>query len=89
MLEWDERKADVNRLKHGIAFEVAAKVFLTPHMTKRSERNGEIRFVSIGLADGRVVAVVWTERSGGARRLISARIARKAERRDYHQVLLG
>lgn len=26
--EWDEEKAEINKKKHGISFEIAAKVFL-------------------------------------------------------------
>lgn len=29
--EWDERKAEINKRKHAVSFEVAVRVFLDPN----------------------------------------------------------
>jgi uncharacterized protein len=48
-----------------------------------SSRFGEARTVTVGLLDGEIVAIVWTDRNQ-AIRLISLRRARDAEKGTYH-----
>ena len=49
----------------------------------RSRRQAlEMRYVAVGLMQGALIAVVFTER-GERVRIISARAARTSERRDY------
>ncbi|HZC17369.1 MAG TPA: BrnT family toxin [Caulobacteraceae bacterium] len=84
--EWDERKAEVNRQKHGIGFNDAAAAWLGMRLTKPSLHPEEARFVSLCMTNGRLIAVVWTQR-GDAVRLISARIARSDERKQYDQAI--
>lgn len=77
--EWDEDKRQINSVKHGIDFEEAIEIFdgrITA--TKRSNFPDELRFLTIGRRDIDTVTVVWTQR-GPARRIISARRARKNE----------
>jgi uncharacterized DUF497 family protein len=50
-----------------------------------SARRGEDRWVTIGIAHERLVAVVWTDRSGTFR-VISMRRARREETRQYRQL---
>jgi uncharacterized protein len=50
--------------------------------TYPSPRDGEARFVSVGLLEQRLIAVVWMERES-ARRIISIRRARHDEERAY------
>ena len=64
-------------LARGAAFFDSGNVYHYP-----SPRGGEQRFVTIGLTDGELAALVWTERDG-AIRLISMRKARNAEKREY------
>lgn len=80
--EWDPEKAAQNREKHGITFDAAADVLLSPHVTKRSDRKGEKRWVAVGPLEGRLITVVYTRR-GEAIRIISARRARANEREWY------
>ena len=87
-VEWDEQKAAGNRRKHGIDFEDAVEVLYGTNLLSRSDRNKEERWLAIGETDGRVVAVVFTRR-GDAIRVISARSARKNEKRAYHQEKMG
>jgi uncharacterized DUF497 family protein len=85
--EWDEAKARSNLAKHGIDFEDAARVFLDPRLRQAEDlrRNyGERRWIAVGMVDESMMSVVFTWR-GGACRIISARRATRAERREYGQ----
>jgi uncharacterized DUF497 family protein len=84
-LEWDESKAAENYTKHGVDFEAACQVFRDPFAIERlddREDYGEDRVLLIGMTDGVVLTVVYTERSGRLR-LISARRATKHEQDEY------
>ena len=83
--EWDARKAEINRRKHGIDFADAATVLLDELALTIAENSGyeEARFVSLGAdALGRCLVVVFTWR-GDVARLISARRATRGEHRRY------
>ncbi len=86
--EWDEAKRLANISKHGIDFIDVAAVFDGGTVTVEDDRYdyGERRFVTFGLLQGRVVAVVYTER-GNYTRIISARKATKYEQRIYFEQL--
>lgn len=78
--EWDETRSEKNRRERGFGFGVAALVFDGPTVEWCDVRQawGEARIVAIGLVEGRVRAVIYTERNG-VRRILSARRARKKE----------
>ena len=85
--EWDVNKNKKNIKKHGISFEIEAKVFLD---TKRIERfdaehssAGEERYKTIGMVN-KVLTVIYTERIT-AIRIISARVAEKEEIDEYYK----
>jgi uncharacterized DUF497 family protein len=83
--EWDEDKATGNIRKHLVAFDEAVRSFTDMHSLQYVERSmnyGEERFVSIGMSNGILYFVVYTEREDVIR-LISARRATRAEQRDY------
>jgi uncharacterized DUF497 family protein len=88
---WDEDKNAENKLKHGISFETARFVFADPERLFRLDRSdgntsGEERWQSLGITAG-VIFVVYTEREAedtNETRLITARLANKAERRSYN-----
>jgi uncharacterized protein len=84
VFEWDENKRRSNVTKHGIDFEDAKQVFNDPAaFTRLSPRRvSERRYVTVGLMKGVLVAVIFTRR-GDALRVISARAARRSERRMY------
>ena len=86
--EWDERKCRRNVQKHGIDFEEVVEMFHGPYITRRSDRKEEERWLAIGEAEGRIVAVVFTRRSGRIR-IISARRARTDEARTYRRETMG
>ncbi|MEH2194911.1 MAG: BrnT family toxin [Nostoc sp.] len=86
--EWDEAKRFTNLRKHGIDFIDIPAVFDGDTVTVEDDRYsyGEQRFVTFGLLQERVVAVVHTERDD-LRRIISARKATKYEQRIYFEQL--
>jgi uncharacterized DUF497 family protein len=85
--EWDNVKARDNLLKHGVSFEFAAEAFRDPfgiEWIDEREDYGEVRTVLLGMADGTILVVVYTERETRIR-LISARRATKNEQDTYYR----
>ena len=85
--EWDDAKAAANLRKHKIGFRAAARVFDDPFVLIEqdlSEDYDEERFLAIGLVEGLLVAIAYTER-GDRIRIISARKANSDEQRAYDQ----
>lgn len=88
LFEWDEAKAESNRRKHGVSFDLAVQVFDDPNMIAEQDRivDGEPRWRSIGMAAGIAVLVVgYTVRGQGEEivRIITARKATRKEREQY------
>jgi uncharacterized DUF497 family protein len=85
--QWDSKKADINKQRHGIDFADAVGVFEDEWSLtiKQGIMRGEQRFATVGVDFlGRIIVVVYTYR-GSDIRLISARPATKAERNVYAQ----
>ena len=85
--EWDDAKAASNLADHKVSFEVARLAFNDPYpraWEDISEDYGEQRFVLIGMVDGRLLTVAYTERDERIR-IISARGAEPYEARLYHE----
>jgi hypothetical protein len=85
--QWDDAKAARNYAKHGVRFEAARAVFNDPFAIEEMdgrENYGEERFITIGMADGRLLAVAYTLR-GETIRIITARGAEPYEQREYHE----
>jgi uncharacterized DUF497 family protein len=86
--EWDARKAEANRKKHGVSFEDAASVFVDPLAVTFSDPDhsaAERREITIGhTIRERLVFVCHCER-GDRIRLISARLATRSERDQYEK----
>ena len=87
--EWDERKNESNISKHGFDFADADRIFNLPMLVFYDDRQdyGEDRLVGIGLLDGRVVVLVYTEPDEETIRIISLRKALSHERKRYEQYL--
>ena len=79
--EWDPRKALANQAKHGVDFVAAARIFDGPVLQRWDRRQdyGEERIIAVGEVEGVRLALVYVYR-GEARRIISARLARRDER---------
>ncbi len=86
--EWHKAKAKDNFRRHGVSFDLAKTVFQDPFAIERlddREQHGEDRFVTIGMAEGKVLLfVAYTERDQRIR-IISARRAMQYEQDDYFQ----
>jgi uncharacterized protein len=85
--EWDDDKAEANLRKHKISFLEASRVFEDAFALVEqdfTEDYGEHRFLAIGLVNGLLVTVAYTER-GERIRIISARKANADEQRAYYQ----
>jgi uncharacterized DUF497 family protein len=82
--QWNAAKSAANEVKHGISFLQAAQIFRGPVLKTKDARHdyGEVRFVGLGIFDGELLSVVFTERDGDIR-IISARRASKNERKKY------
>ena len=84
---WDPVKSASNLRKHDVSFEEAAKLlarergFLEFYDDFHSVF--EDRFIAIGWVGRRLVLVVYTEPDDNEWRIISARLATKAERDLY------
>jgi len=85
-LEWDENKHLANIRKHGFDFTDVSTVFDSDTVTVEDDRYnyGEQRFVTFGLFQGRIIAVVHTENDDLVR-IISARKASKYEQQIYFE----
>lgn len=83
--EWDDEKARLNKIKHGISFKVAAQIFDDENRVEffdEAHSIDEDRWRVIGKVE-EILFVVYTERTETIR-LISAREATDAERRIYY-----
>jgi uncharacterized protein len=63
-ISWDERKNTSNQHKHGVSFNVAARVFLDPGRIETyddREDYGEDRWITIGAVESALLVVVYTQ----------------------------
>jgi len=85
--EWDDDKAAENLNAHRVSFEEATLAVDDPfgiESPDTREAYGEERFVLVGMSQGQLLAVVYTEREDRIR-IISARKATKREQDDYYR----
>ena len=87
-VEWDPRKAAIDRAKHKVSFEEAVTVFGDPlgRITddpRHSEH--EERLALLGQSRRRRLLVVLFTDCGDVTRLVSARKATRRERREYEE----
>ena len=87
--EWDDDKQAANLRNHGLDLADAEVVFQHPRLTWLDTREayGEDRWCSLGMLQGRVVVLVYTERLPDIIRVISLRKATRRERTQYDQFL--
>ncbi len=87
--EWDEEKNKANIKKHDFDFADAWEIFEGPMYVAPDliEDYGEDRWIGIGGFRGRVLVVVFTERSEETIRIIMIRKALKHERKYYEKTL--
>ncbi len=81
--EFDPRKSNTNKLKHGIDFHEAQRLWNDSFRVDAPVRwTDEPRWISVGVIDGVFWTAVWTKR-GEAVRIISVRRARRDETEGY------
>ena len=88
--DWDSRKNDKNRLKHGVSFEEAREIYDDPlHLSILDRRFAyfEERWITIGQTHARRLVVAanlyFDKNDEEVVRIISAREATAHERRQY------
>ena len=91
--EWDEDKSEANIRKHGLDFTEGRELFLNsglqPFLIRAdlTDEYPEERWQGLGTIQGRVVAVVFTERQPDLIRFISLRKATRKEQRIYEKTI--
>jgi uncharacterized DUF497 family protein len=83
--EWDADNEAANLQKHGVSFAQAAVAFSDPFAVDWIDDRqdyGEERVILLGMTDGQVLTVVYTERETRIR-IISARRATRYEQEIY------
>jgi uncharacterized protein len=87
-LEWDPRKARENLRKHRVSFEEASSVVFDPLSATGDDPDHSVdekRLVTFGVSSsGRLLVVAHAEREDTIR-IISARLATRAERKLYEE----
>jgi hypothetical protein len=87
-LEWDPRKARENLRKHRVSFEEASSVVFDPLSATGDDPDHSVdenRMVTFGVSSsGRLLVVAHAEREDTIR-IISARLATRAERKLYEE----
>jgi uncharacterized DUF497 family protein len=84
-ISYDPAKRERTLDERGLDFEDAPELFEGFHLTAPDQRRnyGEERWISVGAVADTIVVLVWTEREGDGRRIISMRKADRDERREY------
>jgi uncharacterized DUF497 family protein len=85
---WDPKKRESNLRDHKIDFEDVKGIFDGTAFIRRSDRHGEVRYQIFGYVQGREIAVACAL-CGTLCWLISARPARRDERRKFYNRLEG
>ncbi len=83
-IEFDPDKRDKTLTERDLDFARAGEVFAGRHFTIEDAREdySELRYITLGKLDGRMIVMVWTSR-GEARRVISMRKANEREQARY------
>ena len=82
------KKARSNLKKHKVSFEEAATVLADPMAATGADPDhsiGEFRYITFGISKRGWLLVVAHTEEGDSIRIISARIARKGERKIYEE----
>jgi uncharacterized DUF497 family protein len=90
IFDWDKEKAKINLAKHQVSFQEASTVFgdpLSNSFDDPEHSENEQRFIIIGHSDtGRLLFVSHAD-DGKTVRIISAREATRAEKKQYEEGL--
>ncbi len=84
MFEYDAKKSESNKIKHGIDFEQAKNLWLDPNRVSIEARTSdEERYLLIAELDNSVWSAIYTLRNELIR-IISVRKSRKNEKELYY-----
>ena len=86
--EWNALKAAANLRRHGISFDEASTVFFDPLSATGDDPDhslDERRFVTFGMSSSGRLLVVAHREHDDAIRIITARLATRAERKLYKE----
>lgn len=84
---WREEKAAANLQKHGVSFDRAMRAVRDPFAIEaidERENYGEERVNLVGMSEGMLLHVTYTEREGRIH-IISVRRAEKHEQDNYYR----
>jgi hypothetical protein len=86
VITWTEAKRAKTLRERGLDFARASEIFAGLHVMRSTHggRTGEMRFITAGFLDNRLVVMVWTPR-GTARHIISMRYAHAKEQRLWKE----
>ena len=89
--DWDPGKSERNLADRGFDFAFATLIFAGPTLERIDTRQdyGEVRRITVGIADGIPLTVVYTDRAEAGevvRRIISARVSNRRERQAYRKI---
>ena len=88
LFEWDEDKNKINMQKHGLDFEDAKYVFMDENkyeIVDVRKDYGEIRIITVGMKDDKLLTSVCHTDRNGVTRIISFRPASKKEKNKYYR----
>ena len=88
IFEWDGKKATANARKHGISFREAASAFYDRLSVTDNDPDhslDERRLITIGMSSSRRLLVIGHTDRGDRIRIITARLATRAEKRLYEE----
>ena len=81
--EYDPRKSELNKIKHGIDFDEAASLWKDLRaISSLLDSSGENRYLLVGKMVNKYWSVIYTHRNDRIR-IISARPSRAKEIEDY------
>jgi len=87
--EWDPEKSAKTKALRGVSFEEAEAVFVDPYALSLYDSvhsEFEERYFRVGrINSGDIVVVIYTDRPGDVRRLISVRKAAQKELKIYYE----
>ena len=81
--EFDPRKSQINREKHGVSFEEARELWVVPGVVREVPNYSEPRWIRIGMWRAKCYTCVYTIREERVR-IISMRRSRQEEAELYH-----
>jgi uncharacterized DUF497 family protein len=86
--EWDPKKAEANKIKHGVSFHEAATIFGDPLAITFADPDhslNEERYITFGLSRFNQLLVVSHTQRGENFRIITARLMTRREKKIYEK----